>query len=173
MKKVLALRRMLLLLLLMGLLAGRANAQVPALDSIKNQEDLDKAVTALDAALFDAYNHCDLEKFSSFLDDNVEFYHDQGGVTLGKQNLTDSVKKNICGKVTRELVPGTLQVHYMKGYGAVEIGVHRFPSPGARRYGGSWGRKVHSSVAIQRRRMENHAGHQLRSPRRGQVRGRQ
>ena len=129
-KKVLALRRMLLVLAVMGVLAVRANAQVPALDSIKNQEELDKAVTALDAALFDAYNRCDLEKFSSFLDDNVEFYHDQGGVTLGKQNLTDSVKKNICGKVTRELVPGTLQVHYMKGYGAVEMGVHRFHHPG-------------------------------------------
>ena len=29
----------------------------------------------------------------------------------------------------RELVPGSLQVHSMKGYGAVEIGVHRFYHP--------------------------------------------
>ncbi len=130
MKKLFALRRMLLLLLVMGLLAARANAQVPALDSIKNQEELDKAVASLDAALFDAYNRCDLEKFSSFFVEDVEFYHDQGGLTLGRQNLTDSVKKNICGKVTRELVPGTLQVHHMKGYGAVEMGVHRFHHPG-------------------------------------------
>ena len=130
MKTLVALRRMLLLLAVMGLLAARADAQVPALDSIKNQEELDKTVTALDAALFDAYNRCDLEKFSSFFVEDVEFYHDQGGVTLGKQNLTDSVKKNICGKVTRELVAGTLQVHYMKGYGAVEMGVHRFHHPG-------------------------------------------
>jgi len=79
---------------------------------------------------FDAYNRCDLVKFSSFFVEDVEFYHDQGGVTLGRQNLTDSVKKNICGKTTRELVPGTLQVHYMKGYGAVEMGVHRFRHPG-------------------------------------------
>jgi len=83
-------------------------------------------------ALFDSYNRCDLQKFSSFFVDDVEFYHDQGGVTLGRENLTDSVKKNICGKVTRELVPGTLQVHYMKGYGAVEIGVHRFHHPGTK-----------------------------------------
>jgi len=26
------------------------------------------------------------------------FYHDQGGVTLGREKLTDSVKKNICAK---------------------------------------------------------------------------
>ena len=35
-------------------------------------------------------------------------------------------KKNICGQVTRELVPGTLQLFYMKGYGRGGGGVHRF-----------------------------------------------
>jgi Domain of unknown function (DUF4440) len=103
---------------------------VPPLDKIQNQQDLDHAVTALDAALFDAYNKCDLDKFASYIDENVEFYHDQGGVTLGRTALTDSVKKNICGKTTRELVPGTLKIYYMKGYGAVEMGVHRFHHPG-------------------------------------------
>jgi hypothetical protein len=102
----------------------------PPLDKIQNQEELDRAITALDAALFDAYNRCDLVKFASFIDDNVEFYHDQGGVTLGQAALTDSVKKNICGKVTRELVPGSLKVYHMKGYGALEVGVHRFHHPG-------------------------------------------
>jgi Domain of unknown function (DUF4440) len=105
-----------------------APAQIaPPLESIQSQADLDKAVMALDTALFDAYNRCDLAKFASLLDDNVEFYHDQGGVTLGKEALTDSIKKNICGAdVRRELVPGTFQAHYMKGFGAVELGVHRF-----------------------------------------------
>lgn len=108
-----------------------ARAQnVPPLDKIQNQAELERAVTALDAALFDAYNHCDLDKFASFMDENVEFYHDQGGVTLGRGALTDSVKKNICGKTTRELVPGTLKIYYMKGYGAIEMGVHRFHHPG-------------------------------------------
>jgi Domain of unknown function (DUF4440) len=102
----------------------------PALDKIQNQEELDRASAALDAALFDAYNRCDLDKFASFFVDDVEFYHDQGGLTLGKVALTDSVKKNICGKVTRELVPGSLKVYHMKGYGFVEMGVHRFHHPG-------------------------------------------
>ena len=123
-----------LLLMLLAILFGfarNAPAQnVPGLDKIQNQEQLDHAVAALDAALFDAYNHCDLDKFASFFVDDVEFYHDQGGVTLGKAALTDSVKKNICGKITRELVPGTLKIYYMKGYGALEVGVHRFHHPG-------------------------------------------
>lgn len=125
------LSKTLVVLPLLALFASHASAQeIPPLEKIQNQQDLDKAIAALDAALFESYNRCDLEKFSSFFVDNVEFYHDQGGVTLGKAALTDSVKKNICGKVTRELVPGTLQVYYMKGYGAVEMGVHRFHHPG-------------------------------------------
>jgi len=131
MKKFFTIARMLLLFPVCALCVVRTDAQtVPALENINSQAELDKAIATLDANLFDAYNRCDLEKFASFFVENVEFYHDQGGVTLGRAALTESVKKNICGRVTRELVPGTLQVYYMKGYGAVEMGVHRFHHPG-------------------------------------------
>jgi hypothetical protein len=119
------------LLLLVSVFASSIiHAEAQALESIKSQEELNKVVASLDAALFDSYNRCDLEKFAAFFDNDVEFYHDQGGVTLGKGDLTDSVKKNICGKVTRHLVPGTLQIYPMKDFGAVEMGVHRFHHPG-------------------------------------------
>ena len=121
-----------------------AGAQsVPPLDKIQNQEELNKAITALDAALFDAYNKCDLAKFGSLIDDNVEFYHDQGGVTLGRTALVESVKKNICGTTTRELVSSTLQIYYMKGYGAIEMGTHRFHHPGHPEIGDGEGKFVH------------------------------
>ena len=131
MKELLAPLRGFLLLFLISLFGAAASAQIaPPLDKIQSQEELDKAITALDAAVFDSYNRCDLDKFITFFADDVEFYHDQGGVTLGKENLTESVRKNICGgDVRRELVPGTFEAHYMKGYGAVEIGVHRFYHP--------------------------------------------
>lgn len=112
----------------LAFLLGRAHAQ--AQESMKSQKELDQAIASLDAALFDSYNRCDLEKFSTFFADDLEFYHGQDGVTMGKEKLTDNVKKYICGgDVRRELVPGTLEVHPMKGYGAVEIGVHRFYHP--------------------------------------------
>lgn len=123
--------RVLFLLCLCLVLVARANAQsVPPLDKIQNQQELDKAVATLDAELFDGYNRCDLDKFGGLIDEHVEFYHDQGGITLGRAALVDSIRKNICGKVTRELVSGTLQVYFMKGIGAIEIGVHRFHHPG-------------------------------------------
>ena len=131
MKILFTLPKILLLLPVLALFGGQADAQaVQDLESIKSQAELDKAIASLDAVLFDSYDRCDLEKFATFLADDVEFYHDLGGVTLGKEKLTDSVKKNICGKVSRELVPGTLQIYHMKGYGAVEMGVHRFHHPG-------------------------------------------
>ena len=135
MNKLSASLRMVLLSPLLALGVAQASAQarlegVPAFEEIKSQEELEKAVAALDAALFDSYNRCDLAKFASFFVEEVEFYHDQGGVTLGRAALTESVKKNICGQVTRELEAGRLQVYYMKGYGTVETGVHRFHHPG-------------------------------------------
>jgi hypothetical protein len=124
-KGLINMKTLLAVAVFLPLLAG-----AQALENIKSQAELDKAITTLDAALFDAYNRCDLEKFSTFFTADVEFYHDQGGVTLGNAKLTESIKQNICGgDVRRELVPGSLQVHYMKGYGAVEIGVHRFLHP--------------------------------------------
>lgn len=121
---------MALMVLLSGVF-GRADAQaVQSFDSMKSQEELVKAITTLDTELFDAYNTCNLEKFGSLIAEDVEFYHDQGGVTLGRAALVESVKNNICGKVTRVLVPGSLEVYHMNHYGAVEIGVHRFQHPG-------------------------------------------
>ena len=121
------------LLVLTSLLTFSALAhaqEILPLDKITNQAELDKTITALDAALFDAYNHCGLQKFDSLIDENIEFYHDKAGNTFGRAALTEAIKNNICGKVTRQLVPGTLQIFPMKGYGALEIGVHRFHHPG-------------------------------------------
>ena len=83
MKKPFTSARMLLLFGVFALCCVRADAQaVPALEKINSQAELEKAIATLDAALFDAYNRCDLEKFASFIAENVEFYHDQGGVIL-------------------------------------------------------------------------------------------
>ena len=96
-----------------------------------SRDELFRMIQKLDAELFDAYNRCELEKFGSFFPEHLEFYHDQGGlVATTREQLVAAVKQNICGKVHRELVKGTLEVYPMKGYGAVELGTHRFSHPG-------------------------------------------
>jgi len=131
MKKHFALRYVLMLLpLLMGAVV-RVDAQtVQSFDSMKNEAELTKAVTTLDGMLFDAYNRCDLNKLGAMVSEDLEFYHDKTGLAVGRQSFVDSIKNNICGKTTRELVPGTLEVYPLSKYGAVEIGVHRFHHPG-------------------------------------------
>jgi hypothetical protein len=92
-------------------------------------DDLYKTIAGLDTTLFDAYNHCDLDKLGSMVAEDLEFYHDQSGLAVGRRPFVDAIKANICGKVHRELVANTLEVYPLKGYGAVEIGVHRFTHP--------------------------------------------
>lgn len=111
------------------LAASTAHAQAPT-QATPDQDKLFATIQSLDTRLFDAYNHCDLRTFGSLLADDLEFYHDKGGLMRGRQAVVDAVKQNICGKVTRELVPGTLEVYPIANYGAVEIGVHRFHHPG-------------------------------------------
>ena len=90
-----------------------------------SQELYDKIVL-LDSIYFNAYNTCDLDKQSEMYSDDLEFYHDQGGLMTSKTDLIEALKNNICGKVTRELVNGSIEVYPIGDYGAVEIGLHKF-----------------------------------------------
>jgi ketosteroid isomerase-like protein len=93
-------------------------------------DELFKTIASLDKKLFDAYNSCDLDTVAALTADDLEFYHDQTGLAVGRQSLIDGLRNNICGKVHRDLVPGSIEVYPLKGYGAVEIGIHRFSHPG-------------------------------------------
>jgi hypothetical protein len=90
--------------------------------------ELYQAIVKQDIVFFDAYNHCDtkFETYADFYSDDIEFYHDQGGLSDSKKDILEGTKKNICGKVTRTLVPGSIEVYPIKDYGAIEIGLHSF-----------------------------------------------
>jgi|SRR5882724_2704207 len=89
-------------------------------------EALYNAIVHMDSVYFNAYNNCDMAKQAAIYADSIEFYHDKGGLETSKQALLDAIKKNICGKVTRVLVKGSIEVYPIAGFGAVEIGLHRF-----------------------------------------------
>ena len=97
---------------------------VPAQEA--TDSDLYRTVLALDASYFTAYNSCDMETQADLLSEDLEFYHDQGGLSTSKADILKSIEANICGKVTRELVEGSVEVHRIKDFGAVEIGLHKF-----------------------------------------------
>lgn len=83
-------------------------------------------VVAKDKEYFDAYNSCDMKKQASLYSEDLEFFHDKGGLSTSKQEVLTSIEKNICGKVTRTLIEGSIEVYPIKDYGAIEIGYHKF-----------------------------------------------
>jgi len=101
-------------------------ASYSALGQVAEDSQLYQTIMRLDAAYFKAYNTCDLATQASLMSDNLEFYHDQGGLNTSKSEIIQSIEANICGKVTRELVEESLEVHEIAGFGAVEIGYHKF-----------------------------------------------
>jgi Domain of unknown function (DUF4440) len=96
------------LVLALAPLGGPANAD--ARSGLPIDDPLFQTIEALDRAVFDAFNGCELEKLGAYFAEDLEFYHDQTGLARSRQSLIDAVRNNICGKVTRELVPGTLEV---------------------------------------------------------------
>ena len=71
-----------------------------------DSQELYDTIVHLDSVFFSAYNSCNIDVQSAFYSDSIEFYHDQGGLITSKQEILDATKRNICGKVTRELVKG-------------------------------------------------------------------
>ncbi|WDF55047.1 nuclear transport factor 2 family protein [Mucilaginibacter sp. KACC 22063] len=124
----------LLLTICLGLIASTNSfAQTGAADKPYVPEaykpasiELYNTIVKLDSTYFDTYNHCNLSKMDSLTAEDIEFYHDRGGLTTSKKELIQSIKNNICGKVTRTLVKGSIEVYEIKGYGAVEFGYHTF-----------------------------------------------
>ena len=83
-------------------------------------------IVAKDKEYFDAYNTCDMKKQASLYSEDLEFFHDKGGLSTSKQEILASIERNICGKVTRTLIEGSIEVYPIKDYGAIEIGYHKF-----------------------------------------------
>jgi len=89
---------------------------------------LHDTIAVLDSMFFDAYSNCEhkLEEYASFYSESLEFYHDKSGLSNSKKEMVEATQRNICGKVKRELIKGSIEVYPIKGYGAIEMGLHKF-----------------------------------------------
>lgn len=93
---------------------------------VPESKELHDTITRMDSLFFDAYNNCKIDVMEPIIADDLEFYHDRGGLSTSKKDLLTGLKNNICGKVSRELLKGSIEVYPIPGYGAVQMGVHRF-----------------------------------------------
>lgn len=93
-------------------------------------DTLQDTIARLDAEVFGAFNACvdpaQLQRHAAFFARDVEFYHDNGGVTWNRRAMLANTRRYVCGHFRRELIPGTLEVFPIKGFGALAKGSHRF-----------------------------------------------
>ena len=101
-----------------------SNAQLQ--DSVVSK-NLYKEIAHMDSALFNAFNNRNIDQFKNLFAEDLEFYHDKGGLT-NYQHTVDFLKTtdSLNNHLKRELVKGTLEVYPIPGYGAMEIGEHTF-----------------------------------------------
>lgn len=95
---------------------------------ISEDQKLYETIVKQDSLFFDTYNNCftKLQLYSDYYADDLEFYHDKGGLMTSKSDVVLGTQKNICGKVTRHVKKGSIEVYPIKDYGAIEIGLHQF-----------------------------------------------
>jgi hypothetical protein len=98
-----------------------------------DNDSVTKTILEKDGLFWTGYNTCNYEQMGEFIADDVEFYHDKGGITLGKSTLIDSIRKNLCSNPnfrTRREAAGAVKVYLLKSsnitYGAIISGEHYF-----------------------------------------------
>ena len=112
---------------------GSSNSKPKIKEKIKEynpvSQELFAEIAHMDSMMFNAFNAHDLDKLMSTFDSSLEFYHDQGGVTNYEQNKINFIaafERNKTTRLRRDLVPGSMEVYPVKGYGAIQTGLHRF-----------------------------------------------
>jgi hypothetical protein len=99
-----------------------------------DSKNLSHTILYGDSLFWMAYNQCDVEGMAKYFTEDVEFYHDKGGITSGLQNEVAVIKKNLCGnenfRLRREAVKETIDIFPMRSegviYGAIISGEHNF-----------------------------------------------
>jgi len=124
MKKRFILRK---LVTIMSFLFLINSSEAQSTDKSVIKTDLYDTIYLMDSVFFKAFNTCDTTMSKSLFTEDLEFYHDAGGLTNYDQNLKSiRYRCSSTTKVRRELVPGSLEVYPIKDFGAIEIGQHRF-----------------------------------------------
>ena len=126
-RELLLVKMMLFLILFLLSYTGFAQQNIEDIPVYKPKDlKLYKKIKALDSIYFNAYNTCDMKTQTAMYSEEIEFFHDLAGLSTSKSGVLKSIKKNICGKVTRNLVDGSIEVYPIPGFGAIEMGYHSF-----------------------------------------------
>jgi hypothetical protein len=90
-------------------------------------QELFDTILQMDSIVFDAANKGDLEKLKTLFTEDLEFYHDAGGLD-GYAKTMENFQRIFTnyGYTRRVLVEGSIEVYPIKDYGAIQTGLHKF-----------------------------------------------
>jgi hypothetical protein len=107
--------------------AGASSVQQSEKDKAVTSGELFETIARLDSDLFNAFNEHNTNLLMSKFSDDLEFYHDTGGLTNCRQTGSNFEKLFAqAPDIRRELVKDSLKVYPIKDHGALEVGQHRF-----------------------------------------------
>jgi ketosteroid isomerase-like protein len=109
--------------------AEDAQQQAAAKKKKATSGELFETIARMDAAVFDAFNAHDVARLMAMFTDDLEFYDDGGdGSPKGVVQVKEDFGKMFTRvpDLHRELLPVTLEVYPLTGYGAIAVGEHRF-----------------------------------------------
>jgi ketosteroid isomerase-like protein len=89
--------------------------------------ELFKEIERADSIMFQAFNRQDMATFKAMFTEDLEWFQDNGGLIPYKtvfENFGNTFRNE--NKLSRQLVKGSMEVHPIKDYGAIQIGSHQF-----------------------------------------------
>jgi hypothetical protein len=109
-------------------------AALPLIAAAQNADPAQALVAAAEAGFWNAYNACDYAELNKRIANDVEFYTDVGGTTLGRTALVGRIRTNICGdaqvKTRRDTKPEEIRTDLLtqngQVIGALVSGTHYF-----------------------------------------------
>ena len=98
------------------------------------EKEVIQTIFTKDSLFWAGYNDCNIAQCRPLIADNVEFYHDKGGILNGVEALCEALQKNLCNNpvyhLRREAIDSTVKVFPLSSanvfYGAIISGEHLF-----------------------------------------------
>jgi hypothetical protein len=109
------------------MMAGFNLSNAQTVSGSKTGTELFYEIKKMDSILFNAFNKRDTILFKELFTKDLEFFHDKSGLTGFEQTIGFMRSTAEPGNdLRRDLVQGSLEVYPIPGYGAMQIGQHRF-----------------------------------------------
>jgi ketosteroid isomerase-like protein len=99
----------------------------PAKRKAATSGELFDVISRMDTAMFAAFNAHAVDRLMVLFTDDLEFYHDSGGLNDHRGTKHDFTQLFAQSPdIKRDLVQGSMEVYPIKDHGAIQVGEHRF-----------------------------------------------